>query len=169
MLRFTRQSKPPVPRGRARGALFLWLLLLAACNPPPPTPGPEPLDTFEERVTALVTTTTRGFLRDRPAAQAVLTDQLPNLRQAPTLVQLLLDLQRPPELRELAPPIQNDIEFELEKPEYDELRERWDTPEVQQEAVAAVVLGMERALAQLMQPGGGEAGGGGGDEGETDG
>ena len=138
-----------------RIALVWQLFLLAACNPPPPTPGPEPLATFQERVTALVTTTTRGFLRDRPAAQAVLNNRLPGFRQAPALVQLLLDLQRSPELRDLAPLIQNDIEFELEKPEYDELRERWDTPEVQQEAVAAVTLGMERGLAQLREVDGG--------------
>ena len=164
------RSYLPVRHLQLLRIVLIWqFVLLAGCNPPPPTPGPEPLDTFEERVAALVTTTTRGFLRDRPAAQAILNDRLPNFRQAPTLVQLLLDLQRPPELRELPPLIQNDIEFELEKPEYDELRERWDTPEVQQETVAAVTLGMERGLAQLTEPGGGEAGGAGRDEGGTDG
>ncbi len=141
----------PAPHRRARTgrAIPVLLLFLTACLTPPP-PGPQPLDTFSERITAFATTSTRGELRDQPASQARLRTALPQLREQATVEQLMARLRALEGLNELAGRIERSLEFELENPEHRQIRENYHTPEVQRRVVAAIILGMERGLEQLQ-------------------
>ncbi len=146
---------PPDPGSRritrtASRSYLLLLLLLTACPAPAPDPGPQPLADFSERVTALVTTTTRSHLREQPARQTALRTRLPALREAATVAALTAQLRQSPELEEMATVIESDIDFELTKPEHAQIRDRYDSVEVQRQVGQAVIQGMERPLTQLQ-------------------
>jgi hypothetical protein len=70
----------------------MLVCFLAACEHTPDV-GPEPLAGFFERVTALVTTTVRGQLRDNPPKQTLLVAQLPSFEKIATMNQLMDELK----------------------------------------------------------------------------
>lgn len=140
-------KKHPIPIFRA--VLLLSLLLFYAACETSPEIGPEPLAGFFERVTALVTTTVRGQLRDNPPKQQLLTAQLPSLEKTATMNQLTEELKGIDSLKDLAYLIEMDIMFELQKPENQRERIGFNSPEIQRQVVSAIIAGMKKALAQL--------------------
>ncbi|MBS3920100.1 MAG: hypothetical protein KG012_14605 [Deltaproteobacteria bacterium] len=128
--------------------LLSILLILTACEHSPEI-GPEPLAGFFERVTALVTTTVRGQLRDNPPKQQLLTAQLSSLEKTATMNQLTEELKGIDSLKDLAYLIEMDIMFELQKPENQRERIGFNSPEIQRQVVSAIIAGMKKALAQL--------------------
>ena len=128
--------------------LFSILLFLAACEHSPEI-GPGPLAGFSEKVTALVTTTVRGQLRDNPPKQTFLAAQLPSFEKTATMNQLMDDLKGIDPLKNLAYLIEADIMFELQKPEHHYERSNFNSSEVQRQLVSAILAGMKKALAQL--------------------
>jgi hypothetical protein len=132
------------------GIVFLLsiILILTACEHSPEI-GPEPLAGFYERVTALVTTTVRGQLRDHPPKQTLLAAQLPSFEKTATMNQLMDDLKAIDPLKNLAYLIEADIMFELQKPEHHYERNNFNSSEVQRQLVSAILAGMKRALDQL--------------------
>jgi hypothetical protein len=129
-------------------SLFSILLFLAACEHSPEI-GPGPLAGFSEKVTALVTTTVRGQLRDNPPKQTLLAAQLPSFEKTATMNQLMDDLKGIDPLKNLAYLIEADIMFELQKPEHHYERSNFNSSEVQRQLVSAILAGMKKALAQL--------------------
>jgi len=65
------------------------------------------------------------------------------------MAQLIMALKSSEELRGLSQPIEADVNFELGKPEHQEIRDTFDAPDVQRSVVAAIIQGMRRALTQL--------------------
>lgn len=128
--------------------LLLFLFSLGACEHSPDIP-PQPLTGFFERVTALVTTTVRGQLRDNPPKQQLLTAQLPSLEKMATMIQLTDDLKAVDPLKNLAYLIEADVMFELQKPEHHYERSNFNSPDVQRQVVSAIITGMKKALAQI--------------------
>ncbi len=128
--------------------LSILLLLTTAC-PPHQGTGPQPLKGFQEKVTALVTTSVRSHLRDDRAKQELLKAQLPSLEKKETMSQLIDELKRMDQLKELAEVISKDVTFELGKPENQEIKDKFDSPEIQREVVSAIILGTKRGLQQL--------------------
>ena len=127
--------------------LLSILLLLTACSQP--ELGPEPLAGFFERVTALVTTTVRGQLRDNPPKQQLLTAQLSPLEKTATMNQLTEELKGLNPIKDLAYLIEADIMFEIQKPEHHYERSNFNSSEIQRQVVSAIIVGMKKALAQL--------------------
>jgi hypothetical protein len=128
--------------------LFSILLFLAACEHSPEI-GPGPLAGFSEKVTALVTTTVRGQLRDNPPKQTLLVAQLPSFEKTATMNQLMDELKGIDPLKNIAYLIEADIMFELQKPEHHYERSNFNSSEVQRQLVSAILAGMKKALAQL--------------------
>jgi len=135
--------------------LLSILLILSACETSPEI-GPEPLAGFFERVTALVTTTVRGQLRDNPPKQNLLVAHLPSLEKALTMNQLMDELKGTDPLKDLGYLIEMDIMFELQKPEHHYERSNFNSTEVQRQLVSAILTGMKRALDQLKGGKGGK-------------
>ncbi len=140
---------------RRYSAVTFWLTItlsalffLASCSTPRGT-GTRPLKGFQENVTALVTTSVRGHLRDDTGRQELLKAQLPFLEKKATLNELVDELKKVEQLKELSEVIPKDVMFELEKPENQEIKGKLESPEIQREVVAAIILGMKRALQQL--------------------
>jgi len=129
--------------------LLSTLLILSACETSPEI-GPEPLAGFSERVTALVTTTVRGQLRDNPPKQKLLVAQLPSFEKMATMNQLMDDLKAIDPLKNLAYLIEMDIMFELQKPEHHYERSNFSSSEVQRQLVSAILAGMKKAIGQLQ-------------------
>jgi len=134
------------------GIVFLLsiLLILSACEHSPEI-GPEPLAGFFERVTALVTTTVRGQMRDNPPKQQLLTAQLSSLEKTATMNQLIDELKGIDPLKNLGYLIEMDIMFELQKPEHQYERSNFNSSDVQRQLVSAILTGMKRALDQLKR------------------
>ena len=128
--------------------LLSILLVLAACEHSPEI-GPGPLAGFSEKVTALVTTTVRGQLRDNSPKQTLLAAQLPSFEKTATMNQLMDDLKGIDPLKNLAYLIEADIMFELQKPEHHYERSNFNSSEVQRQLVSAILAGMKKALAHL--------------------
>lgn len=128
--------------------LLSILLILSACETSPEI-GPEPLAGFFERVTALVTTTVRGQLRDNPPKQQLLTAQLPSFEKMATMNQLIDELKGIDPLKNLGYLIEMDIMFELQKPEHHYERSNFNSTEVQRQLVSAILAGMKKAIGQL--------------------
>jgi len=136
-------------------SLLSILLSLAACEHTPDV-GPEPLGGFNEKVTALVTTTVRGQLRDNPPKQNLLVAHLPSLEKALTMNQLMDELKGTDPLKDLAYLIETDVMFELQKPEHQRERISFNNSEIQRQLVSAILTGMKRALDQLKGGKGGK-------------
>jgi len=130
------------------GIILMIALFVAACEHSPEI-GPEPLAGFFERVTALVTTTVRGQMRDNPPKQQLLTAQLSSLEKTATMNQLTEELKGIDSLKDLAYLIETDIMFELQKPENQRERIGFNSPEIQRQVVSAIIAGMKKALTQL--------------------
>jgi len=128
--------------------LLSILLFLAACEHSPEI-GPGPLAGFSEKVTALVTTTVRGQLRDNLPKQTVLAAQLPSFEKMATMNQLMDELKGIDSLKNLAYLIEADIMFELQKPEHHYERSNFNSSEIQRQVVSAIIAGMKKALTQL--------------------
>lgn len=124
---------------------FLWFF---ACEHSPEI-GPKPLVGFFERVTALVTTTVRGQLRDNLLKQKLLLSQLPSFEKAPSMNHLMEEIKRIDSLKDLAYFIETDVLFELQKPEHYNEKIHFDSPEVQRQLVLSILAGMRKALNQL--------------------
>ena len=129
--------------------ILLISILFFACSQP--ELGPEPLAGFFERVTALVTTTVRGQLRDNPPKQTLLAAQLPSFEKMVTMNQLMEELKGIDPLKNLAYLIEADIMFELQKPEHHYERSNFNSPEVQRQLVSAILAGMKKAIGQLKE------------------
>jgi len=140
-------KKHPIPIFKTFLLLSI-LLFLIACETTPEV-GPEPLGGFNEKVTALVTTTVRGQLRENLPKQMLLEAQLPTLEKTPTMNQLMDELKGIDPLKDLAYFIEMNIMFELEKPEHQRERISFNHPEIQRQLVSAILTGMKRALGQL--------------------
>lgn len=140
-------KKHPIPIYKTVFLLSI-LLSLTACGHSPEI-GPEPLTGFFERVTALVTTTVRGQLRDNPLKQKLLVAQLPSFEKMATMNQLMEELKGIDPLKNLAYLIEADIMFELQKPEHHYERSNFNSSEVQRQLVSAILAGMKKALSQL--------------------
>ncbi len=130
--------------------LLSTLLILSACETSPEI-GPEPLAGFSERVTALVTTTVRGQLRDNPPKQTLLVAQLPSFEKMATMNQLTDELKGIDPLKNLGYLIEMDIMFELQKPEHHYERSNFNSSDVQRQLVSAILTGMKRALDQVKR------------------
>lgn len=128
--------------------LLSILLILTACEHSPDI-SPGPLAGFPERVTALITTTVRGQLRDNPPKQKLLVAQLPSFEKMATMNQLMEELKGIDPLKNLAYLIEADIMFELQKPEHHYKRSNFNSPEVQRQLVSAILAGMKKAISQL--------------------
>jgi len=128
--------------------LLSILLFLATCEHSPEI-GLGPLAGFSEKVTALVTTTVRGQLRDNPPKQQLLIAQLPSFEKMATMNQLMDELKGIDPLKNLAYLIEADIMFELQKPEHHYERSNFNSSEVQRQLVSAILAGMKKAIAQL--------------------
>jgi len=129
--------------------LLSILFLLAMGCPPRQGLGPEPPKGFSEKVTALVTTSVRSHLRGESGKQELFRKQLSSLEKKETMSQLIDELKGIEQLKELAEVIFRDVMFELRKLENQEIREKFDSPEIQGEVVSAIILGMRRGLQQL--------------------
>ena len=132
-----------------RDVIFLSLLLLVTSCPKPQLDGLRPLEGFHDKVAAQVTTSVRGRLRGDEEKQEVLRTSLPLLEQQPTMADLLARLEAVEELQVLAQPIRASVNFELNKPEHQAIKSNFNSPDVQQQVVAAIVQGMRKALTQL--------------------
>lgn len=132
------------------GIILIIAIFLATCEHSPEI-GPEPLAGFFERVTALVTTTVRGQLRDNPPKQQLLTAQFPSLEKTVTMNQLIDELKGIDPLKNLGYLIEMDIMFELQKPEHHYERSNFNSSDVQRQLVSAILTGMKRALDQLKR------------------
>jgi hypothetical protein len=130
--------------------LLSILLILTACEHSPDI-SPGPLAGFSERVTALITTTVRGQLRDNPPKQKLFVAQLPSFEKMATMNQLMEELKGIDPLKNLAYLIEADIMFELQKPEHHYERSNFNSPEVQRQLVSAILTGMKRGLDQLKR------------------
>lgn len=108
---------------------------------------------FFERVTALVTTTARGQLRDNPLKQKLLLSQLPSFEKAPSMNDLMEEMKRIDPLKDLAYLIETDVLFELQKPEHYNEKIHFDSTEVQRQLVISILAGMKKALDQLKGKG----------------
>ena len=128
--------------------LLSILLFLATCEHSPEI-GLGPLAGFSEKVTALVTTTVRGQLRDNPPKQQLLIAQLPSFEKMATMNQLMDELKGIDPLKNLAYLIEADIMFELQKPEHHYERSNFNSSEVQRQLVSAILAGMKKAIGQL--------------------
>ncbi len=140
-------KKHPIPIFKIVFLLSI-LLIFTACETSPEI-GPQPLAGFFERVTALVTTTVRGQLRDNLLKQQLLTAQLPTLEKTSTLIELTEVLKGIDPLKNLAYLIETDVMFELQKPEHHYERNNFNTAQVQRQIVSAIISGMKKALTQL--------------------
>ncbi|MBS3905555.1 MAG: hypothetical protein KGZ49_00840 [Syntrophaceae bacterium] len=129
--------------------LLSILLILTACETSPEI-GPEPLAGFFEKVTALVTTTVRGQLRDNPPKQTLFAAQLPSFEKTATMNQLMDELKGIDPFKNLGYLIEMDIMFELQKPEHHYERSNFNSSEVQRQLVSAILAGMKKALSQLQ-------------------
>lgn len=136
-------------RSLLKGLLFFGLVLFWGACEHSPDIGPQPLKGFFEKVTALVTTTVRGQLRDHPQRQQLLTAQLPSLEKTSTMIQLTEELKAIDPLKSLAYLIEADVMFELQKAEHHHERNHFNSPEVQRQVVSAIIAGMKMALSQL--------------------
>lgn len=145
-------------RGKPLGSLLRKRLLgtllvpasfmLFSCGHSPDTP-PQPLMGFFERLTALVTTTVRGEIRESPSKQQLLIALLPRLENSFTMNELTEELKGTLVLRDLAYRIEADVMFELQRPEHHHERVHFNAPEIQRQVVSALVGGMKKALDQL--------------------
>jgi hypothetical protein len=137
--------------------LFLSILLLslAACEHSPDI-DPQPLTGFFEKVTALVTMTVRGQLRDNPPKQQLLVARLPSLEKAATMNQFMDEFKGLDPLKSLGYLIEADIMFEVQKPEHHYERSNFNSPEIQRQIVSAIIAGMKTALDQLKGGKGGK-------------
>jgi len=129
--------------------LLSILLILAACEHSPEI-SPGPLAGFSEKVTALVTTTVRGQLRDNSQKQKLLIAQLPSFEKMAAMNQLMDVLKAIDPLKNLAYLIEMDIMFELQKPEHHYERSNFSSSEVQRQLVSAILAGMKKAIGQLQ-------------------
>ena len=127
--------------------ILLIFLFLMACSQPQPTP--EPLKGFFEKVTAMVTSTIRGQLRDNPPKQKLLMAKLPSFEKMETMNQLVEELKGTESLKNFGYLIETDIIFELQKPEHHYERNNFNSPEVQRAVVSAIITGMKKAMEQL--------------------
>jgi hypothetical protein len=127
--------------------LSIFLILTACEHSPDISPGP--LAGFSERVTALITTTVRGQLRDNPPKQKLLVAQLPSFEKMATMNQLMEELKGIDPLKNLAYLIEADIMFELQKAEHHYERSNFNSSEIQRQVVSAIIAGMKKALTQL--------------------
>lgn len=127
---------------------FYLIFYLVACEHSPDI-GPQPLAGFFEKVTALVTTTVRGQLRDNPLKQQLLTAQIPSFEKTITMIQLTDHLKTIDPFKNLAYLIEADVMFELQKPEHHYERSNFNNPEIQRQVVSAIIAGMKKALDQL--------------------
>ncbi len=130
------------------GIILIIAFFLAACETSPEI-SPRPLAGFFEKVTALVTTTVRGQLRDHLLKQQLLEAHLPSFERMTAMNQLTEELKTIEPLKNLAYLLEADILFELQKPEHHYERSHFNSPEVQRPLVSAIVAGMKKALAQL--------------------
>jgi len=130
--------------------VFLLSILpfLTACSHSPEI-RPGPLTGFSEKVTALVTATVRGQLRDHPPRQQLLRAHLPSFEKTVTLNQLTEELKGIEPLKDLAYLIETDVMFEIQKPEHQREKMNFHSAEIQREVVSAILTGMEKALVQL--------------------
>lgn len=129
--------------------LLSILLFLAACEHSPEI-SPGPLAGFSEKVTALVTTTVRGQLRDNLLKQKLLVAQLPSFEKMAAMNQLMDELKGVDPFKNLAYLIEADIMFELQKPEHHYERSNFSSSEVQRQLVSAILAGMKKAIGQLQ-------------------
>jgi hypothetical protein len=130
-------------------SLLSTLLILSVCEHSPEI-GPEPLAGFFERVTALVTTTVRGQLRDNPPKQQLLIAQLPSFEKMATMNQLMDELKGIDPFKNLGYLIEMDIMFELQKSEHHYERSNFNSSEVQRQLVSAILAGMKKGIGQLQ-------------------
>ncbi len=136
---------------KVKFGIFMSLLLICTSCIHQQNNGPKILTGFSERLTALVTTTTRSNLRDDPLNQKFLTEKLPSLEKKTSLNQLMEELKMADPLKALAYLIEADVMFELEKPENKKQREHLNSYEVQNEIVSSIIAGIRRALSQLKE------------------
>jgi len=130
--------------------LLLSFLVLLACEHTPGR-GPEPLEGFFEKVTALVTTTLRSHLRGDLSKQRLLEERIPSFEKMTHLNQLITKMKEIESLKELSYLIEKDVFFELQKPEHEKERGRFNSPEIQQPLILSIISGMKRALDQLRE------------------
>jgi|GEM_PF-845591 len=128
--------------------LFLVFSIVMACAQPSPK-DPEILTGFSEKVTALVTTTVRGNLRNDIGRQKLLMERIPFLEKNRTMNQLFNELKEIEKFKDLAYLVESDIWFELQKPEHQRERMSFHSPEIQREIISAIIAGMKKALSQL--------------------
>ncbi len=129
------------------GIILMIAFFLTGCSQPQPTP--EPLKGFIEKVTAMVTSTIRGQLRDNPPKQKLLMAKLPSFEKMETMNQLVEELKGTESLKNFGYLIETDILFELQKPEHQYERNNFNSPEVQRAVVSAIITGMKKAMEQL--------------------
>ncbi len=132
-----------------------WVLLpsflvLLACEHPPER-GPEPLEGFFEKVTALVTATLRSHLRGDLSKQRLLEERIPSFEKLTHLNQLTTEMKGIESLKDLAYLIEKDVFFELQKPEHNKERDQFNSPEIQRPLILSITSGMKRALDQLRE------------------
>lgn len=128
---------------------FSLFLMLYSCSHRP-SKAPAILIGFYERITALVTTTTRSSLRDNPSKQKILVEKIPSLEKKTTFIELMEELKSQNSLKDLAYLIEADLMFELQRSEHIEERENFNSPIVQKKIVNAILSGIRQAMAQLM-------------------
>jgi len=128
--------------------IFSILLLLTSCSAHQGI-APKPLTTFSEKVTALVTTSVRSHIGGDRQKQDLLRRELPSLTKKTAMDPLIDHLKGIEPLKQLAQTIEGDVMFELRKPENQETKNNFNSPETQREVVSAILLGMTRALDQL--------------------
>jgi hypothetical protein len=136
--------------------LLLSLLLFNVACEHTPEVGPEPLGGFFEKVTALVTTTVRGQLRENLPKQKMLESKLPSFEKTLTMNELMDEIKGTEAIKDLAYIIETDVLFELQKPEHQRERISFNNSEIQRQLVSAILAGMKRALDQLKGGKGGK-------------
>lgn len=129
-------------------SFILFFFVLIACEHIPER-GPEPLEGFFEKVTTLVTTTVRSFVRKDPLKQRLLEESLPLFEEKLNLNELTSEIKKVEPLKDLGELIKGDILFELQKPEYSQERSRFNSQQVQRQLIWSIITGMKRALDQL--------------------
>jgi len=130
--------------------LLLSFFVLLACEHTPER-GPEPLEGFFEKVTALVTTTLRSHLRGDLSKQRLLEERIPSFERMTHLNQLTTEMRVIESLKDLGDLIEKDVFFELQKPEHDKERDGFNSPEIQRSLILSITSGMKRALDQLRE------------------
>ena len=136
-----------------RSAIALsFLLIFTGCfviYQPPPL---EPLAGFYAKVEVKVTTSVTSHLQGDPGKQKLLKARLPSFERQLTMSRFIVALREVKQLSELAELIEAGVTFELRKPEHQEIRSNFNSPDVQRRVVAAIVQGMRRALFPGLTP-----------------